>query len=100
LEKYIIEHAGDYYKRQSRSWMDQDSCPVYLEKAERMLVQEKNRVEVYLHRNTLEPLQRECYVQLLKQHQDELLRKATGIVHLLSVNATEGTGEPQATLSR
>ncbi len=90
LEKYVIEHAGDYYKRQSRSWMDQDSCPNYLEKAERMLNQEKNRVESYLHRNTLEPLSRECYIQLLKHHQDELLKKATGVVHLLTVNSAEG----------
>jgi hypothetical protein len=91
LEKFVIEHAGDYYKRQSRSWMDQDSCPNYLEKAERMLNQEKTRVEAYLHRNTLEPLTRECHIQLLKNHQTELLGKATGVVHLLTVNSTDGT---------
>jgi len=89
LEKFIVEHAGDYYKRQSRIWMDQDSCPNYLEKAEKMLNEEKNRVDTYLNRNTLEPLLRECYVQLLKAHQMDLLTKNTGVVHLLTINSTE-----------
>ena len=33
LEKYIIENAGAYYQRKSREWMDNDSMPIYLEKA-------------------------------------------------------------------
>jgi len=89
LEKHVVDHAGDYYKRQSRSWMDQDSCPNYLEKAERMLNQEKNRVEAYLHRQTMEGLLKECYIQILKTHQDELLKKATGVQHLLGIDSRE-----------
>jgi len=46
-------------------------------------------VESYMHRNTLDPLLRECYVQLLKTHQDELLKKNTGVVHLLTINSAE-----------
>ena len=32
LEKAVIGHAGVYYQRKSREWMDQDSAPVYMEK--------------------------------------------------------------------
>jgi len=33
--------------------MEQDSCPVYLEKAERMLAAERTRVEQYLKKIVL-----------------------------------------------
>lgn len=89
LEKYIIENAGTYYQRKSREWMDQDSCPIYLDKVEKVLASETQRVSAYLNRSTQEPLAKECYVQLLKTHQKELLRKKTGLFHLLSINAVE-----------
>lgn len=89
LEKYIIEHAGQYYQRQSRVWMDQDATPIYLEKVEKVMQQEAARVAAYLNRSTQEPLAKECYTQLLKTHQKELLRKKTGLFHLLSINAVE-----------
>lgn len=89
LEKAVVEHASEYYKRKSRQWLDQDSCPAYLEKSERMLNAEKNRVEAYLNRSTLEPLTKATYTELLKSHQKELLKKKTGLFHLLSTNATE-----------
>ena len=56
---------------------------------EKVLAAETARVSAYLNRNTQEPLAKECYVQLLKTHQKELLRKKTGLFHLLSINATE-----------
>jgi len=87
LEKPLIKHAGDYYEATSRLWLEQDSCPVYLEKVEKVMSAEASRVHAYLNRNTLEPLQRECYVHLLKSHQKELLRKKTGLAHLLSIDA-------------
>jgi len=89
LEKDIIDHAGMFYKRKSRTWMDQDSCPAYLDKAEKLLQEEDNRVNSYLHSSTKEPLWRECYTQLLKVHQLELLEKKTGLFHLLSTRSEE-----------
>lgn len=89
LEKAIIDHAGAFYKRKSREWMDEDSCPNYLEKAERMLNQEKKRVETYMNRHTLEPLHKQCYERLLRDHQTELLDKKTGVFQMLSINAVE-----------
>lgn len=89
LQQHIVSHAGVYYQRKSRQWMDQDSMQVYLINAEKMLQAERTRVETYLNRATLEPLQKECYTQLLKVHQKELLKKKTGLNHLLTINATE-----------
>ncbi len=89
LERFIIDHAGDFYRRKSREWLDEDSCPVYMEKCEKILSAERNRVEAYLSRCTLEPLNRECYSKLLKAHQKELLAKKTGLFYLLSTNSVE-----------
>lgn len=89
LEKKIIEHAQAFYKRTSRSWMAQDSAPNYLKKAEKMLAQEKARVDAYLNRNTHEPLRNACYVEILKNHQGPLLDKKTGIDSMLANNSTD-----------
>ena len=89
LEKSIISHAGSHYARKSREWMDQDSAPIYMLKVEQVLQSEKQRVEAYLNRSTLEPLHRECFVQLLKQHLRELLSKKTGIHSLLTQHALD-----------
>ena len=45
-------------------------------------------MESYLNRVTLEPLKRECYVQLLKEHQKDLLSKKTGVEQMLATNAS------------
>lgn len=84
LEKDLVEHAGAFYKRKSRSLMMEDSCPTYLEKAQKMLESEVNRVKSYLNHVTKDPLSRECYLQLLKVHQTELLSKKTGVHAMLS----------------
>mmetsp|Transcript_3443 Transcript_3443/g.6525 ORF Transcript_3443/g.6525 Transcript_3443/m.6525 type:complete len:746 (+) Transcript_3443:40-2277(+) len=89
LQNHIVKAAGAFYKFKSRAWMDQDSCPTYLEKAERMLNEEKGRVDAYLNKQTAAPLGKACYIVLLKEHQNELLRMKTGVFQMLSLNAVE-----------
>lgn len=81
LQKYIIEATGTYYQRKSREWMEQDSCPIYLERVEKVLQAETSRCGAYMNQVTLDPLLKECYVQLLQTHQKDLLRKKTGLHH-------------------
>lgn len=89
FEKPMIQHAGEYYKRKSRQWMDEDSAPSYLQKAEQCLQQEKGRVEAYMNNASLDPLYRECHNQMLKEHQNELLHKATGANHMLEMKRSD-----------
>jgi cullin 1 len=88
VEKPLLRQTGDYYRRMARLWLDNDSCPTYLEKVENVLASERKRVEHVLNPSTLDPLLRECYNQLLKQPQLELLRKASGLFHLLETQRT------------
>lgn len=43
LQEQLIASAGAFYTMKSRMWMDEDSCPTYLEKAEKMMKEEKSR---------------------------------------------------------
>jgi glycogen synthase len=90
LERFVVEHAGVHYKRASSGWKEEYSCPDYLEKAEKLLHAERDRVESYLNRVSLDALHKECYVQLLKTHQADLLKKNTGLRSLLTQNARPG----------
>lgn len=89
LHTKLIQHAGAYYRRVSQSWLEQDSCPSYLERAEARLNEERSRVDAYLNQATLEPLIQECYKHLLHSHQTELLTKQTGVGHLLETSRSE-----------
>jgi len=89
LEKYLLDHIADHYRRSANTWMSQDECPAYLAKAERILSEEKGRVESYLHRTTLDSFLKECYARVLKAHQNDLLRKNTGLVYMLSQNLND-----------
>jgi len=88
LEEFVIQHARTFYKRQSRTWMDQNSCPTYLKQAENMLQSERDLANCYLD-STVERLQEECYVQFLRVHQTELLQKQKGLGALIATDARE-----------
>jgi hypothetical protein len=69
--------------------MAQDECPAYIEKSEKMLNEEKGRVESYLHKTSMDALLKACYEHLLKKHQADLLKKNTGMTHMLSSDLTD-----------
>lgn len=83
LEAAVVKHAGDFYRTMCALWLDQDSCPNYLKKAEQMLAAEKHRVDAYLHSSSKDPLHKECYKQLLQVQQLQLLKKKTGVIFML-----------------
>jgi hypothetical protein len=90
LEKELVARAGAFYSLRARAWLQTDSCPTYMAKVEKVMRDEASRVEAFLNRHTLEPLQRECYTQLLcGDTQKTLLEMRTGVAHMLRTNATE-----------
>ena len=89
LEVTILERASQFYKGLSRAWISEDSTPVYLIKAERMLDFEKQRVNAYLNKCTAEPLKANVYKELLQTHQKSLLEKKTGLDALLLNDSRE-----------
>ena len=52
FEVYLLSETAGFYKLKSATWIEQDSCPDYMLKAEDCLRLEEERVENYLHANT------------------------------------------------
>lgn len=54
FEIFMLEDTKSYYSRKGSTWIQEDSCPDYMLKAEECLRKEKERVTHYLH-STTEP---------------------------------------------
>eukprot|EP00471_Norrisiella_sphaerica_P012692 CAMPEP_0184496854 /NCGR_PEP_ID=MMETSP0113_2-20130426/35050_1 /TAXON_ID=91329 /ORGANISM="Norrisiella sphaerica, Strain BC52" /LENGTH=715 /DNA_ID=CAMNT_0026883685 /DNA_START=74 /DNA_END=2221 /DNA_ORIENTATION=+ len=89
LQHDIVNDAGNFYRRCAKTWLCEDSCSAYLKKCEAALDAEKDRVNSYLHKSTMDPLIEKCYTELLKIHQSALLNKTTGMYYLLEEKQNE-----------
>ncbi len=52
FEEYLLADTSAYYKVKAAAWIEQDSCPDYMQKADDCLQKEEERVENYLHSST------------------------------------------------
>lgn len=89
-ERPFLEDTGEFYRRDSARWAEEDSFPDFLRKADASMNEERERAEQYLHIQTKERLQRVCEKELLSQHQQRMLEKEnSGLVALLENNKRE-----------
>lgn len=85
FENYLLERTSDYYARQSRRWLEVDSTPTYLKKAEMALEHELRRVRCYLHASSKSKLLMVCENELLQMHKETLIdQENSGMNMLLS----------------
>jgi len=75
FEVYMLESTGEYYQKCASTWIQEDSTPDYLKKAEARLLEEEARVDKYLHVEGKSNLLKEADSKLLEQHEDTLLAK-------------------------
>ncbi len=52
FEENLLSETNAYYKRKASVWIEQDSCPDYMQKAEEHIKLEEDRVDSYLHSST------------------------------------------------
>jgi len=83
FHKTLVAQTKQYYKQKSRFWLDQQSCPEYLIQAEKCVQDEEGRLASYIDKYSNEGLMTAARDEILKNHQDELLEKATGINSML-----------------
>lgn len=98
FEEHLLSETGSYYKRQAAEWIEQDSCPDYMLKAEDCIKLEEERVENYLHSSTKAKLLKEVETEVLANYETALLQKEhSGCAALLRddkvKNATVQMGE-------
>ena len=125
FEKYLLEETSNYYKNKASEWIEEDSCPAYMIKAERCLELEKDRVKQvqqldkaaganndanlasekissgYLHQSTESRLLDCIEEELLANYEMQLLEKEnSGCVALLSDDKKEDLGRMYRLFSR
>ncbi|MCL7030497.1 hypothetical protein MKW94_015158, partial [Papaver nudicaule] len=90
FEKDMLSDTASYYTRKASNWIQEDSCPEYMIKAEECLKREKDRVTHYLHSSTEEKLIEQVQEQLLSKVSQQLLEKEhSGCYALLRDDKTE-----------
>ena len=68
FETAFINATEVYYKKESDTFLAENSVPDYLKKAEERLREEENRVERYLHTKTRKELISKCENVLIREH--------------------------------
>ena len=90
FEEQLLINARDFYARRREEWIEADSTPTYLIKAEEALAEEKNRVKTYLHSSSEAKLLRVVEEELLEKVESVLLEKeGSGCKVLLANDKTE-----------
>ncbi|DBA74791.1 TPA: Cullin-1 [Trebouxia sp. C0005] len=75
FESQLLKTTAEYYKRKAAVWIEEDSCPDYMIKAEDCLKLEEERVSNYMHQSSRTSLLKEVETEILQQHQTTLLEK-------------------------
>ncbi|RZB48980.1 Cullin-1 isoform D [Glycine soja] len=83
FEVHMLEDTADYYKSKAANWIEIDSCPDYMLKAEDCLRRERDRVSHYLHSSTEQKLVEKVQQEVLVIHANQLLEKENSGCHAL-----------------
>lgn len=75
FEEALLVSTAEFYKRKAAAWIEDDSTPDYLIKAEECIKAEEERVDHYLHVSTKPKLLHKTEHELLQAHQQTLLEK-------------------------
>ncbi|KAF8914411.1 Cullin [Gymnopilus junonius] len=97
FETAFIAATESYYKKESETFLAENSVPDYLKKAEERLREEENRVERYLHTKTRKELISKCENVLIREH-GELMWES--FQNLLDFDQDEDLQRMYALLSR
>lgn len=90
FEGFLLQETAAFYKRKAAEWIEQDSCPDYMLKAEQCLKEEEERVENYLHASTRTKLLKEVETEVLENYETVLLQKEhSGCAALLRDDKTD-----------
>jgi cullin 1 len=68
FEKPFLKATREFYTNESKQFVAENSVVEYMKKAETRLLEEENRVSMYLHPDIAVPLKKECNQVLIADH--------------------------------
>lgn len=68
FEQPFLEATTTYYQMESKQFVAENSVVEYMKKAETRLMEEENRVKIYLHEDIMGPLMKTCQRVLIQEH--------------------------------
>eukprot|EP00270_Netrium_digitus_P021983 TRINITY_DN966_c0_g1_i9.p1 TRINITY_DN966_c0_g1~~TRINITY_DN966_c0_g1_i9.p1 ORF type:complete len:282 (-),score=66.56 TRINITY_DN966_c0_g1_i9:786-1631(-) len=83
FEAALLQGTSAFYSRKAASWIQEDSYPAYMLKAEECLRSERERVGHYLHASSEPKLLEKVQHELLTQYEQHLLKKEHSGCHVL-----------------
>lgn len=75
FETAMLEATSEYYRVKAAAWINEDSCPEYMIKAEECLRLEEERINNYLDQSSKTKLLQYVEQELLTEHKTPLLDK-------------------------
>lgn len=75
FEVYLLQESDSYFQKKAQIWIESDSTPQYLQKAEAAIAAEQDRVTRYLIPATEHKLISVCVLRLLQEQETALLEK-------------------------
>ena len=114
FEEFMLKQTASFYRRKAADWIQEDSCPEYMLKAEECLARERARVrgitsaegetsmgDGYLHASSEAKILREVENEVLASYQTQLLGKEqSGCAALLRDDKTEDLSRMYRLFSR
>jgi len=101
FEAFLLSVTAAFYQRKAAAWIQEDSCPDYMLKAEECLKAEEERVDGYLHIDSKPKLLEQVEREVLGNYETQLLEKEnSGCAALLRDDKKEDLGRMYRLFSR
>ncbi|CAB3380483.1 Hypothetical predicted protein [Cloeon dipterum] len=90
FETEFLQNSEEFYKVQSSNFIAEGDVLAYIQKAQKLILDEKNRAEMYLHRNTIPKISDLAERELIRLRLQDIIEIGEGALCKLILEAQIG----------